>query len=586
MCGFNLILKNPLVNNFDYYSVINNMNNEMYYRGPDSSKIVDLDKLILGHRRLSIIGLSQGDQPIFNEDESLILVCNGEIYNFIELKKKLEELGHIFSTASDNEVIIHLYEEYGERMFEYIQGMFAFALWDIKHERLIIARDKLGKKPIYFAKTNLGLVVSSEMKTIQKYVLQNASLNKNYIKSVLEFSYPTSMEDTLFNEIEKVKPGHFFKIENEKIESICYFSLTSKISDYSNIDVFERTHELLSNAVKLRLCAEVPVGIMLSGGIDSSAVASLARKHSNEIHAISVGYEGGYHVDERKTAERFAKDKGLIWHQIELSQKDFTHYFDEYVEVIDEPIADVSAFAQWGIYKKTAEMGFKVLLNGVAADEFFYGYQSHNQIGNYHNNFQKLGRYFPLKNKNLYLFLLRYLVKMNKNLKEITIQDFKNDFVTFKNFNSIDYDCFFEGVENIEKEIKYAFSNDSLGIDKIYYFLQTSWLTNNCFHLSDKLAMGNSIEVRSPFADSKLIEFVQQIPFEQKYHSNNPKWFLKEVLKNELPDYILSPPKKGFTPPYNFINDLVNNAPSSKFFNKKIVHFNELVVEKILSKYL
>jgi asparagine synthase (glutamine-hydrolysing) len=588
MCGINAIYNYRGITDKDFV-IINEMNQQMIYRGPDSQVVKGFSEVVFGHNRLSIIGLNNGEQPLSNELDSIHLICNGEIYNHRALRKKLIALGHNFKSASDCEVIIHLYEEYGLKLFDYITGMFAFVLWDSNIKELVFARDRSGKKPIYYAKSQRGIVVSSEMKAINTVFLENSSIDREYVCSVIEYSFPTSMSASLFNEIKKVKPGHYIRCNKDLFEEIPYQydalpNINMKIDSTKNI--FQNTYDLLSEAVNQRLDAEVPVAIMLSGGIDSSAVASLATKYKNDVNAICVGYKGNYTtVDERNVARKFANEKGLIWNEIELSQKDYFDYFDEYISIIDEPIADPAAFAQWGIFKKASELGFKVLLSGIGSDEIFYGYGSHNEFGEQLTKFNALAKYFPIGHKNLYLYLINYLIKNNKKIKFHSFSDFKRQFATFKNFEVEKYGNYFNGIKQTSSELYHNFSKCDNIIENIYSFLNTSWLVNNCFHQADKLAMGCSIEVRAPFADHNLISYVNQIKFEEKYKLENPKWFLKEVLKNELPDYILKPTKKGFSPPYNFIDELVNSKKYSPFFKKKYEHFNELILDSVLQKY-
>ncbi len=588
MCGINAIYNYRGITDKDI-ELINEMNQQMIYRGPDSQVVKEFSEVVFGHNRLSIIGIDNGQQPLSNELDSIHLICNGEIYNHRELRNKLTELGHVFNSTSDCEVIIHLYEEYGLKLFDHISGMFAFVLWDSVNKEIIFARDRSGKKPIYYAKNQRGLVISSEMKAINSVFLKSSSIDKEYVRSVLEFSYPTSMDSTLFNEIKKVKPGHYIRCKDDLFEEISYqyVSLPNvNLKIDLTKDIFQNTYSLLSNAVKQRLDAEVPFAIMLSGGIDSSAVSSLAMHHKNEVHAICVGYKGDYTtVDERKIARRFAKEKGLIWNEIELSQEDYFNYFEEYINVVDEPIADPAAFAQWGIFKKASELGFKVLLSGIGSDEIFYGYSGHNQFGEKIMSFDNVKSFFGQKNINVLYLLTRYLLKSKKIIDSISLSDFKNQFTTYKGFNEEKFGDFFNGISQIPIDIKTQYVSNLNGVDKVYSHLSTSWLTNNCYLQADKLAMGNSIEVRAPFADYNLISYVNQLQFEQKYMVNSPKWFLKEVLKNELPDYILQPTKKGFSPPYNFIDELVRSKKYSSFFKKDYEHFNELVVDSIINKY-
>jgi len=584
MCGINGFYKYTEINCQDI-AMIDAMNKEMHYRGPDDSGIWNDNKVALGMVRLSIIGLAKGKQPISNEDKSLVLVCNGEIYNYREIKSNLEQKGHIFSTDTDVEVIIHLFEEKGIDCLNDLRGMFAFALWDKKSDKVFIARDRVGKKPLYYSHDNRGIIFSSELKAIKKYFLTGYSYDYSVLRHILRYSYPIELTNTHIDEIKRIQPGEYAEISNKGIKKKRYWKKTNTYEFNGSFeDAKKQTLNILRESVRLRLVSDVPVAVLLSGGIDSSAIAALAKESFDDVHAITVGYKGEHNCDERNIAKRFAAEKGLIWHEMELDVNDFKKYFEEYVSYLDEPVCDVAAIMQWGMYKKAREEGFTVLLSGNGGDELFYGYPSHNITGNNLQILENLRNSFvnrdTKKLKKCVQFMLKNHTKIINFIKSYKYSYLDSIFIEqYKNFEYVWPDKH----EIIRQaDINNYFEEEKYGIDKIYSFLFNVWLQANCLFLSDKLGMGNSVELRAPFADSELIEFVSSLPMEYKYNLNNPKWLLKEVLKEIVPDYILYGAKKGFTPPYEIIVNLVNNY-NSKFFGVKLNSYNQVLMDKFLS---
>ena len=592
MCGLNAIF-NPLGVRSHHINVVSEMNAEMLYRGPDAQVVWSNDKVVFGHNRLSIIGLDNGSQPIFNNDKSLILVCNGEIYNYLELKADLEKEGIKFHTESDSEVILYLYEKYGTQLFSHLRGMFAFCLWDETNQKLVIARDRMGKKPLYYAQGSLGIAISSEIKTITKYFLNNFSINNVEVTKALKYSRPLSEKDTVINEVKKVRPGEYVVFENDIIKIDKYWDILSLTrqnnSNKSKSEFQKEIYNTFQDSVNIRLRSDVPVAVLLSSGIDSCSVAALAKKSREEVHAITVGYKESGSNDEREYAKKYAKEKGLIYHEVELDQKDFKRYFEEYTSVIDEPVCDIAAIAQWGIYKKAKELGFKVLLSGIGGDELFFGYQYHNQFGQSWDCNIQLKKFFPINSIKGYLALLRYVFKNRLLLNQFSKKTLESHFTRFfhDSFSTFKSDFTKKNSVNSFKfsEFELEFYNTKKnGIDNLYQFMLNEWLINNCFYQTDKLAMGNSVEVRAPFADNVLIEKVMQTPFDVLYTADNPKGFLKEMMANDLPDYILKLHKKGFTPPLGYIDDIVKSY-NSKFFKSSICHYNQVVTDKLLNNY-
>ena len=586
MCGINVVYNSINISQ-QHNSIVEKMNNEMLYRGPDAQIVWNNDKVVFGHNRLSIIGVDNGSQPLFNNDNSLVLVCNGEIYNYLELKNELESDGINFKTESDSEVILYLYDKYGTDLFSHLRGMFAFCLWDEEQQQLLIARDRMGKKPLYYANGSMGIAISSEIKSITNHFLSSFSINELEVTNALKYSHPLDSNKTIINEVVKVEPGEFVIFKGDSIKKNKYWSINEiKKTKRENIDYLNQTYSLLKESVDIRLRSDVPVAILLSSGIDSCSVAALAKQCREEVHAITVGYKSRGTSDERMVAQKFAKEKRIIYHEIELDQKDFENYFEEYTSVIDEPVCDIAAIAQWGIYKKAKELGFKVLLSGIGGDELFYGYQVHNQFGKNWSVNKEIRKFFPMNSWKGNIALAKYILSNKKELNSY----FKNNIEDhFTRYYKSSFESFLSSFENnldfalINKELSF---NDSTknGVENIYSFLLKEWLINNCFYQTDKLAMGNSVEVRAPFADHQLIEYVLSIPFDKLYFPTNPKGFLKNTMKNDLPDYILNAPKKGFTPPMDYVDNIVKKY-NSKFFKSSIFDFNQVVTDKILSNY-
>lgn len=587
MCGINVIYNQDEILD-QHKEIVLKMNKEMLYRGPDAQEIWNDDNVVFGHVRLSIIGLENGSQPLFSTDKNLVLICNGEIYNYVELKEQLKNDGAQFQTESDCETILFLYQKYGLDFIHHLRGMFAIVLWDKSKEELIIARDRMGKKPLYFASTLNGVVISSEMKAIAKCFLSNYSLNHKEIINSLKYSHPLLEKETFINEIEKVEPGQLIVFHKDSIKKCTYWSNKSFVRKKTETrqNALKQTREILQESVAIRLRSDVPVAVLLSSGIDSTSVASLAKECREEVHAITVGYKAAGNNDERQFAKKFAKEKGIIYHEVELDQKDFKNYFEEYTATFDEPVCDIAAIAQWGIYKKAKELGFKVLLSGIGGDELFYGYPIHNKLGESITATLNLKQFFPLNSTKGYLALLKYIYQqkqlLNFNSKNSPESHFKRyyqeDFEKFKKSvleSKLDF--------SLEEQLNLSNSKKN-GVDTVYQYLLNEWLINNCFYQTDRLGMGNSVEVRAPFADQKLIEYVLQLPFEVLFDLNRPKGFLKDVMKNDLPAYILNMPKKGFTPPMGYIKEIEANY-NSKYFDTELFHYNQVLVDTIISSH-
>ena len=591
MCGITALFRYTEITETDR-DKLSMMNREMHYRGPDDEGTWSDDTCGLAQTRLSIIGLARGHQPLFNEDRSLVLVCNGEIYNYIELKKELEVKGHVFSSDTDSETILHLYEEYGVKCLERLRGMFAFCLWDSRKKELFAARDRIGEKTLYYSILPTGIVFSTELKAILRHFLSRMQPDIQSMACAIRYNYPVDLENTWIKQVKRLKAGEFALVDHRGPAFFTYWQRPTRSTfEGTAEEARESVLQLMKESVKLCLRSDVPVAVLLSGGIDSSAIAALAKELGREVHAITAGYRGQHDCDERPVARRFAKEQGLILHEVELDEKDFMDIFFEYTKYIDEPVCDIASMSQWALYRKAKELGFTVLLGGLGGDELFYGYPELNRMAEsmrLHRYHQQL---FPWRGKKgAYLkFILRnwkYVLYAGypEKIDDRSIVPWTYaDYMAFARDASFCYngeECRFSG---IDVHLSYEDHREPLG--QLYDMNFATFMNTLCLYLADRLGMGNSVEIRSPLVDYKLVEFVSTLPVEMKYCVGQPKYFLKEILQNTLPGYILTGRKMGFTPPMSFVREIVSSY-QYKHFRASSKFFNSILADRLMDLHI
>src|ERR1035437_8035654 len=361
--------------------LIRAMMDTIRHRGPDDDGLYVARGVGLGHTRLSIIDLGSGHQPLSNEDGTIWIVFNGEIYNYRELRAFLDDKGHVFKTQTGTEVIVHLYEELGPQCLEKLRGMFAFALWDEKKKTLILARDREGIKPLYYSLTDKAIVFASEIKAILADPAINRELAPEIIDRFLSFLYVPG-EETLLKGICKLAPGHYLRLKDGKAEIRQYWDLQFfKPSERPSLkDAENELSNLLAEAVELHMIADVPVGILLSGGVDSTAVLSCAAERTNEeISSFTVGFSDPGVDDERPYARLAAETCGSRHHEMTISASDFAEFLPRYVWHMEEPVCEPPAIALYYV-SKLARNYVKVLLSGEGSDEAFAGYNNYRSI--------------------------------------------------------------------------------------------------------------------------------------------------------------------------------------------------------------
>lgn len=588
MCGISAIFKYTSIKDSDVQALVR-MNQEMKYRGPDDEGIWSNDLCGLAQTRLSIIGLDNGHQPLFNEDRSLVLVCNGEIYNHIELRRDLEAKGHRFASDTDSETILHLYEEYDVKCLDHLRGMFAFCLFDTLKKRLFAARDRIGEKLLYYAMFPEGIAVSTELKAIRKHVLKKWDIDTKVLAECIRFNFPVDVKNTWVDEIKRLRAGEYLLQDVNGPEVHRYWNREGvpAFTDGAE-DAKKEILKTLRQSVDLCLRSDVPVAVLLSSGIDSCAIAALARESGREIHTITAGYAGSHDCDEREPARRFARDIGSVHHEIELDAGDFHNIFYEYSRYLDEPVCDVSSMSQWALYKKAKALGFTVLLSGIGGDELFYGYPYYNELG---ESLQVASQHKSLlpwntmqKKTEFVRFFLKHwrtVIQAGYPLKlddQVPVHWTYDDYRKFAESAELD----FRGTNSRFRDIDVhrPFGSEA-GLKEVYDFMFSTFMTTLCLYLADREGMGNAVEVRAPLLDYKLVEFVASLPEHIKYVRGKPKQFLQETLRGLLPDYILNSPKKGFTPPISFIDNIAGNYKYN-VIRARHTFFNSMLTDQIL----
>ena len=536
----------------------------MHHRGPDG-RGAHLDRNAgLGHLRLSIIDLSTGAQPMANEDETVWIVFNGEIYNFPELRGKLLAKGHVFRSKSDTEVIIHAYEEYGVECVRHLRGMFAFAIWDAKKNRLFLARDRLGIKPLYYCQTGDGLRFASELKGILADPKVRREVNPLAIRKFLAFNYAPG-EDTFLQSIRRLEPGYFLVAENGRVTTQQYWDLNFTQSRWGTSfeSATEELHGLLGATVKDHMIADVPVGVLLSGGVDSSAILSFAaHATSKKLKTFTVGFDGGQVVDERPFARMSAERFGAEHFEISITAEDFWNFLPTYVWHMEEPVCEPPAVALHYV-SKLARQHVKVVLSGEGGDEAFAGYPNYPNMllldriraatgplartaGGLTGLFGKLSKNARLQRYGYALgrpLADHYFSRssgptsfFNRQPRQLFTADF------LQRTASASAAGFMAGL------IK-PVANEPL-LNQMLYLDTKTWLPDDLLIKADKITMANSIELRVPLLDHVVLEFAASLPPNFKVNDRETKRILKAAFAKTLPQEVLTRKKAGFPVPY------------------------------------
>ena len=543
--------------------LIERMNNEIAHRGPDDAGVFVSGNIGIGMRRLSIVDLAHGHQPISNEDGSVWIVFNGEIYNHSELAEQLKARGHRYSSRSDTETIVHLYEEYGDDCVKWLRGMFAFAIWDTRRERLFVARDRVGIKPFYYTLNNGEFVFASEIKSLIASGRIRPALNEAAIPEYLAFGY-LSGEDTLYAGVRKLLPGHSLSIDMAgKIDLKQYWDLpVAEEQESKSFDCYVRTYrEMLEDAVASHLMADVPLGIFLSGGLDSSAVAAIAAKHRKEpVDTFSVGYaEEEY--SELSTAKTVSEHIRSRHHEVRVSQDSFFGALPKLIWYEDEPIVWPSSVSLYFV-SKLASQRVKVVLTGEGSDETLAGYTRYAWT-------LKNARWDRLYRGMVPRFVrakLRTVIANSSLLAAPARRKLQHTFLgrDGENWASFYFDNFYSGFsddlqgallsESVRGSSPYAnvleIWESSKGdvLHRLLYTDTKSYLLELLMK-QDQMSMAASIESRVPFLDHPLVEFTTTIPARFNIRGLSGKHVLKSAVEDLLPATIIHQKKLGFPTP-------------------------------------
>lgn len=602
MCGIAgwINLKNKSSQNDE--AVLHLMCERMKHRGPDSEGLWTDETVALGMRRLSVIDLHTGEQPVYSEDRSIVVVMNGELYNFREVRASLEKRGHKFETQTDTEILPHLYEEYGEAMLEHINGMFAFALWDKRKQKLLIARDKFGEKPLYYGVFDNKLIFASEPKVLLANPSVKPEINLDSLRSYLSFDYVPA-PNSIYKGISKLPAAHFLTVEKGEIRTRRYWNLSWQKKETKSLESSaEELRELLADAVRMRLVADVPLGILLSGGVDSSTVAAFATQFSSEkVKTFSIGFEEDS-FDESKFARQVATHLNTEHYEEKLSVERAADLISEIGTWLDEPMSDGSLIPTL-LLSKFVRKHVTVALGGDGGDEIFAGYPMYfaHKVANIYNGIPGVLR------NNLIEPVVNNLPVSNKNLSfdykaKRFVRASKYDLVTRHHswFGSFSID---EQSKLLSKDVLANTSNDIYkgakdlleicdaenDIEKMQFLDINFYMAEDILTKVDRASMAVSLEVRAPFLDSRVAEFAAQIPLEYKLKGNKGKHILKKAMEPFLPKNILHRPKKGFGIPIaewlkGRLNPLMHELLDEKRLKEQGL-FDEKFVKKLIKEH-
>lgn len=591
------------------------MTNVMIHRGPDDRgiylKIFDEINIGLGHRRLSIIDLSSaGHQPMANEDETIWIVFNGEIYNFLEIKPVLIDLGHIFKSNSDTEVIIHAYEEWGEKCLEKFNGIFSFAIWDEKKKKLFVARDRLGVKPLYYFCDSDSFVFASEIKSILISKLVEAEVNVEAIPYYLTFLWVPGPQ-TMFKNIFKLLPGHYLVRQDNKIEIKQYWDIQSiKQLSSSEGEIGQRLLGLLRQTIKKELVSDVPLGSFLGGGIDSSIITTLMTEvQIKPVNTFTINFSPnnkkveGLPLDV--TYSRILKQqlKGKLNYQEIFIQPDFVDLLPKAIWHTEEPIADPAIILTYLICRAAKDNGITVMLSGMGGDEVFAGYNRHiaQKLLYYCDKLRlrfalvglkKIVNRTPILNNWPFTAALRYLKKIAKHFdlppdqRYVGISSWlsKKECLNLLS-DKIKRQIHQQNWQDIHLEFYNKHNFDYL--DRALYTDLKTFLVDLNLTYTDKMSMAASVEARVPLINPALVEFAFQIPSKLKLRHWTTKGILKKIFQNILPKKIIKRGKVGFGAPIrSWFNDLqsVIQKNLSPEMLKKQGYFDPKAVQLFLQK--
>lgn len=559
--------------------IIEDMMDKIRHRGPDSGGKYTDEDIALGFRRLSIIDITEsGDQPIYNEDRSKVLLFNGEIYNFKSIREELVAKGHIFTTKTDSEVLLHGYEEYGEKLLDKLRGMFAFVIWDTKTKELFGARDFFGIKPLYYAVMGDTFMFGSEIKAFLAHPDFKKELNETALENYLTFQYSPTNE-TFFKNVYKLPAAHCFKYKNGKLDVKRYWDINFNADEKPDMDEWvNRISDTFKNSVEAHKIADVEVGSFLSSGVDSSYVASVA----NVDKTFTVGFGEDEKYNEIGWAKEFSQYIGKENISKVISPEEYWGNIKRIQYHMDEPLADPSCIALYFVCNKASEY-VKVVLSGEGADEIFGGYNVYKEPLGSHA-YKSLPRFIRRSIGSVASHLpqkrgVNFLVRNGKDLEErfignaymFTPKDRKK-LLRIKT-NAPD--------PTVITAPFYDKVKDKDQITKMQYLDLHLWMTGDILLKADKMSMANSLELRVPFLDKKIMELAEQIPWRYRVSTENTKLAMRQAALRAAPPKTANKKKLGFPVPirvwlkedkyYGIVKDSFTSPAAEKFFNTDLL---------------
>jgi asparagine synthase (glutamine-hydrolysing) len=596
ICGKFVFEKNATVSPI----LIREMADTIRHRGPDDEGYFVSGPVGFGFRRLSIIDLQTGHQPLSNEDESVWIVFNGEIYNYQELREFLLSRGHSFRTQTDTEVIVHLYEELGPACVEKLRGMFGFAIWDSHARTLFLARDRVGIKPLYYHLTDRSLVFASELKAILADPSISRQVDPEIIDRFLTFLYVPG-DETLLKGIRKLEPGHYLLVKDGQATSRQYWDLrfADTFEEKSVRQAEDELLALLSETIRLHMIADVPVGILLSGGVDSTGVLSLAVEETDKkISTFTVGFSADGIADERPYARLAAERFGTQHFEMTISPKDFALFLPKYVWHMEEPVCEPPAIALYYV-SKLARDHVTVLLSGEGGDEAFAGYSNYRnlvwlermkQTGpwlngvlagsmSFANRFfdsRRVAKYIPLMNSRFPDYYYSRTSSPHRTTGNGLGSIYSSTFA-----KSVDRNHSIAPIRSLQERVR---NQDTLSA--MLYIDTKSWLPDDLLIKADKMTMANSIELRVPFLDHRVLEFAASLAPNLKLNGANTKFILKRALSQRIPKEIRDRKKTGFPVPYaSWLRSELKDVVSDVLMDRKTTdrgYFSRNAIEKLL----
>lgn len=586
MCGFVGYMNQPGIDP----TVIKKMADRIVHRGPDDEGFYQDDAISMGFRRLSIIDLNHGQQPMTNQTNTKVLTFNGEIYNYVELREELQELGYEFKTEVDSEVLIHGYDAWKEGLLDRIRGMYAFVIYDSETGEVFGARDHFGIKPLYYFKNEDTFMWGSEIKAFLDHPSFVKELNEELLPIHLSFEYIPS-DETLFKNVYKVNPGHYFKFKDNDLEVNEYYHFTFEEEKKMTMDEAKRDIiETVDESVKKHMIADVEVGSFLSSGIDSSYILNEASQ-DRDIQSFSLGFEDK-NISELEWAQEFAKEIDQKNTAIMINDEDFFGIIPKAMYHMDEPLSNPSAIQLYFLSKETSKH-VKVALSGEGADEFFGGYNTYLEAG----TFRKYEKFTTRNMRQLFAQTAKRLPHFHgrrfliRGAQDISERYYRVNYV----FNEAERNDLLKNTRYNKSSSLYvkelfdeAKSKDD--VTKMQHFDIHGWLAYDILHKADRMSMANSLEVRTPLVDKEVAEIAKRMPTDTRVDMKNgvTKIAWREASEAKLPDRIVNREKLGFPSPLaswlkedkyqEMLKEAFNSDIAEKFFN--VDYLNRLLEEQ------